>query len=92
MTVDPDDARGFSTNILEYEACAPMDFGTIELALPAGDTCELNAFHPSCLTGDRFWQPHFLGDQDFVPTLDEASRQHVAVHLVVVDHQNPCHL
>jgi hypothetical protein len=67
MTVDPKDARGFSAETLAYEAGAAMDFGAIDLALPAGDTCELNAFHPSCLSGGRFWQPHFLGQEDFVP-------------------------
>jgi hypothetical protein len=44
-----------------------LDFGTVALALPAGDTCELNEFHPSCLTGPLFWEEHLLGQEDFVP-------------------------
>ena len=36
MTVDPDDARGFSPTTLVYEPGAALDFGTIELEMPAG--------------------------------------------------------
>jgi hypothetical protein len=67
FVVDPDDARGFSETTLVYDAAEPLHFGGIELRLPAGETCELNPFHPSCLTGGLFWLEHFLGDPDFVP-------------------------
>ncbi|MDH3574475.1 MAG: ferrochelatase [Desulfobacteraceae bacterium] len=67
MVVDPLDARGFSDMTLVYQPDAVMDYGNIELDLPAGDTCELNPFHPSCLTGPLLWQEHFLGTEDFVP-------------------------
>ncbi len=67
ITVETTDARGFSTMTLTYEPGASMDFGTIELAVPAGDTCELNAFNPICLSGDIFWETRLLGEPDFVP-------------------------
>ena len=67
FVVDPTDARGFSATTLVYDAEQPLHFGGIELRLPAGETCELNPYHPSCLTGGLFWQEHFLGEQDFVP-------------------------
>jgi hypothetical protein len=67
MTVAPTDARGFSESTFVYEAGMPMDFGTISLALPAGDTCDLNPFHPLCLTGPLFWADRSLGDAGFVP-------------------------
>ncbi|MDJ0923218.1 MAG: VCBS repeat-containing protein [Acidimicrobiia bacterium] len=67
MTVESTDARGFSDGTLVFEPGAAMDFGTVEIALPAGDTCELNPYHPDCLTGDKFWATHLLGEEDFVP-------------------------
>ncbi|NNE72789.1 MAG: VCBS repeat-containing protein [Acidimicrobiales bacterium] len=76
MTVDSTDARGFSTGTLVFEPDAAMDFGVIELALPAGDTCELNPYNPACLTGDKFWDARVLGDEDVVPG---------AIYLDVVD-------
>ncbi len=66
MVVEPTDARGFSETTLVYEPGAAMDFGTITLEIPAGDVCELNPYHPDCLTGPLFWEKHFLGEQDFV--------------------------
>ena len=67
FVVDPTDARGFSDTTIVYDAQQPLHFGGIELKLPAGETCELNPYHPSCLTGGLFWQEHFLGEPDFVP-------------------------
>jgi protoheme ferro-lyase len=67
FVVDPTDARGFSDATIVYDAQQPLHFGGLELKLPAGETCELNPYHPSCLSGGLFWQPHFLGEQDFVP-------------------------
>ncbi len=67
MTVESTDARGFSAGTHVYEPGAVMEFGTIELVLPAGDVCELNPQHPDCLTGDMFWATHMLGVVDFVP-------------------------
>jgi hypothetical protein len=67
MVVDPTDARGFSETTLVYEPNAAMDFGTIVLELPQGDVCQLNPYHPDCLTGPLFWEEHFLGQEDFVP-------------------------
>ena len=67
FVVDPTDARGFSDTTFLYDAEQPLHFGGVVLSLPAGETCELNPFHPSCLTGGLFWQEHFLGEQDFVP-------------------------
>ena len=67
FVVDPTDARGFSDSTFVYDAEQPLHFGGIELSLPAGETCELNPYHPSCLSGGLFWQEHFLGEQDFVP-------------------------
>ncbi len=65
--VEPTDARGFSATTLVYQPDAIMDFGAVELTVPQGDTCDLNPFHPSCLTGGLFWREHFLGQEDFVP-------------------------
>ena len=65
--VSPEDARGFSEASLLYDPSAAMEFGTIELTLPAGDVCELNRFNPNCLTGPLFWEEHLIGDEDFVP-------------------------
>ncbi|MBT8121087.1 MAG: hypothetical protein KJO10_01020, partial [Gammaproteobacteria bacterium] len=67
FVVDPSDARGFSETTLVYDAAQPLHFGGVVLSLPAGETCELNPYHPSCLTGGLFWKEHFLGEQDFVP-------------------------
>ena len=67
MTVEATDARGFSETTLVYEPGAAMDFGTVDLALPLGDTCELNPYHPDCLTAGMFWEEHYLGEEDFVP-------------------------
>jgi protoheme ferro-lyase len=67
MVVEPTDARGFSEMTLVYQPGAVMDFGSIVLDVPQGDVCELNPFHPSCLSGGLFWQEHFLGEEDFVP-------------------------
>ena len=67
MTVESTDARGFSGGTMIYEPSAAMDFGTIEIALPAGDVCELNPTHPDCLTGELFWADHMLGEPEFVP-------------------------
>jgi protoheme ferro-lyase len=67
FVVDPTDARGFSDTTLVYDAEQPLHFGGLELSLPAGETCELNPYHPSCLSGGLFWKEHFLGEQDFVP-------------------------
>lgn len=67
MVVEPTDARGFSQSTLVYEEGKAMDFGTINLEVPEGDTCELNPFHPTCLTGPLFWEKRVLGDKDFVP-------------------------
>ena len=67
MTVESTDARGFSETTLVYQPGTAMDFGTIDLELPAGDTCELNPYNPICLTGSTFWREHLLGDEDFVP-------------------------
>ena len=67
FTVSPDDARGFSESSLLFDPAAAMEFGTVELTLPAGDVCELNPFNPNCLTGPLFWEEHLLGEEDFVP-------------------------
>ncbi len=67
MTVETTDARGFSTATLPYDTGVSMDFGSIELTLPAGDTCELNPFNPICLSGGIFWETRLLGEPDFVP-------------------------
>jgi protoheme ferro-lyase len=67
MVVEPTDARGFSDATMVYQPGVAMNFGSIELDVPRGDACDLNPFHPSCLTGQLFWQEHFLGEQDFVP-------------------------
>jgi hypothetical protein len=67
FVVEPTDARGFSAMTLVYQDGAIMDFGDVELTVPAGDVCDLNPFHPSCLTGALLWQEHLLGEQDFVP-------------------------
>jgi hypothetical protein len=67
FVVEPTDARGFSAMTLVYEDGAIMDYGSLELAVPQGETCDLNPFHPSCLTGALLWQEHYLGEQDFVP-------------------------
>jgi protoheme ferro-lyase len=67
FVVDPNDARGFSDTTFVYDAEQPLHFGGVVLSLPAGETCELNPYHPSCLSGGLFWQEHFLGEQDFVP-------------------------
>ena len=64
--VSPTDARGFSDATLEYHSEQAMNYGMIELGLPLGDVCELNQFNPECLTGPYFWEPRFLGDEDFV--------------------------
>jgi hypothetical protein len=65
--VSPTDARGFSESTLEYHSAQAMEYGMVELALPRGDVCELNPYNPECLTGPYFWEPHFLGEEDFVP-------------------------
>lgn len=65
--VDPGDARGFSDTTLIYEPGAIMDYGSLELSIPQGDACDLNPFHPDCMTGPLFWEEHFLGEADFVP-------------------------
>ena len=67
FVVDPTDARGFSEATFVYDPAEPLHFGGVVLSLPAGETCELNPYHPSCLTGGLFWKAHFLGEQDFVP-------------------------
>ena len=67
MVVESTDARGFSDQTLMYEPGTAMNFGTVALALPAGDTCELNPYHPDCLTGPMFWEVSMLGDEGFVP-------------------------
>ncbi len=67
MVVEPTDARGFSEATLVYEEGMAMDYGTVKLELPKGETCELNPYHPSCLTGNMFWEEHVLGEQGFVP-------------------------
>ena len=67
FVVDPSDARGFSDTTLVYDVGQPLHFGGVVLRLPAGETCELNPYHPSCLTGGLFWQEHFLGEENFVP-------------------------
>ena len=67
FVVDPTDARGFSETTFVYDPAEPLHFGGIALSLPAGDTCDLNPYHPDCLTGGLFWQAHFLGEPDFVP-------------------------
>jgi hypothetical protein len=67
MVVEPTDARGFSDMTIVYEEGMAMDFGTITLELPEGEACELNEYHPSCLTGPLFWEEHVLGEEDFVP-------------------------
>ena len=61
MVVEPTDARGFSENTIVYEDGMAMDYGTVTLELPKGEACDLNPFHPSCLTGSLFWQEHLLG-------------------------------
>ncbi|MFC2037766.1 hypothetical protein ACFLYD_07370, partial [Chloroflexota bacterium] len=45
MVVEPTDARGFSETAMVFEEGMAMDFGTVELELPKGETCELNEFH-----------------------------------------------
>ncbi|MBT8165980.1 MAG: VCBS repeat-containing protein [Acidimicrobiia bacterium] len=67
MVVESTDARGFSDLTLMYEPGTAMNFGTVALALPAGDTCELNPYHPDCLTGPMFWEVSMLGEEGFVP-------------------------
>ncbi len=67
MVVEPTDARGFSETTLVYETGKAMDFGSITLELPRGEVCELNKFHPGCLTGSIFWTEHMLGEESFVP-------------------------
>ena len=66
FTVNPDDARGFSIKTIEYQSGMAMDYGNVFLYVPQG-TCELNPYHPSCLTGKLFWKEHFLGEENFVP-------------------------
>jgi len=65
--VSPTDARGFSESTLPYHSDQAMEYGMVELALPRGDVCELNPYNPECLTGPFFWEPRFLGEEDFVP-------------------------
>ncbi len=67
MVVEPTDARGFSASTLVYSEGAAMDYGFVNLTVPAGDVCDLNPYHPSCLTGPFFWKTHFLGEENFVP-------------------------
>lgn len=67
FVVEPTDARGFSAGTLVYETGAAMNYGAVELAVPQGEPCDLNPYGPNCLTGGKFWQDHFLGEQDFVP-------------------------
>ena len=67
MVVEPTDARGFSASTLVYQPGVAMDYGSVSLSVPEGDVCELNPYHPTCLTGPLFWQDHFLGEEDFVP-------------------------
>jgi hypothetical protein len=67
MVVEPTDARGFSETTLIYEEGKAMDFGEIELELPSGEPCELNAFLPGCQSGKLFWEDHLLGEESFVP-------------------------
>lgn len=67
MVVESTDARGFSESTIVYEEGMAMDFGIVKLELPEGDTCELNPYHPSCLTGAYFWEEHLLGEEGFVP-------------------------
>ena len=38
ITVAPTDSRGFSESTLICDTSQPMDFGSLELALPAGST------------------------------------------------------
>ena len=78
MVVEATDARGFSENTITYEEGMAMDFGTVTLELPLGDTCELNEFHPSCLAGPLSWKEHLLGEEGFVPGA-------VYMHLADVD-------
>jgi protoheme ferro-lyase len=67
MVVEPTDARGFSQSTMVYQPDAVMDFGTVVLRVPQGDTCDLNPFHPNCLTGPLFWEDRFIGEEGFVP-------------------------
>jgi hypothetical protein len=67
MVVEPTDARGFSETTLVYQNGQAMDFGSITLELPEGETCELNPFNPACQTGTMFWAEHLLGEEGFVP-------------------------
>ena len=67
FVVEPTDARGFSAGTLVYQSGAVMNYGNVELRAPLGDACELNPYHPDCLTGPLFWKEHFLGPENFVP-------------------------
>ena len=67
MTVETTDARGFSDLTVQYEPGTALEFGTVAIALPAGDTCELNEYHPDCLSGSKFWEERLLGDENLVP-------------------------
>jgi protoheme ferro-lyase len=65
--VEPTDARGFSGSTLVYDASGVMDFGQVEVLEPAGDICDLNPYHPDCLTGPMFWEERFLAPEQLVP-------------------------
>jgi len=67
MVVEPTDARGFSDSTMVYEEGKAMDFGTVTLAIPEGDTCDMNPWHPTCQSGPLFWKEHLLGEEDFIP-------------------------
>ena len=65
--VEPTDARGFSEGTLVYQPGAVMHFGDVDLDVPQGEACDLNPFHPTCLTGALLWDEHYLGEPGFVP-------------------------
>jgi protoheme ferro-lyase len=66
FVVDPTDARGFSAMTRVYTTGNPLNFGHVDLSVPEAQ-CDLNPYHPYCLSGRLLWEEHLLGDPDFVP-------------------------
>lgn len=66
FVVDPSDARGFSAGSLVYATGDALSFGHVDLSVPEA-LCELNPYHPYCLSGALLWEEHLLGEADFVP-------------------------
>lgn len=67
FVVEPTDARGFSGSTLIFDPSQPMDFGHVDLFIPAGNPDDLNPYHPHRLTGSLLWEEHAIEPDDFVP-------------------------